>query len=168
MLASTGKLAQWPEIVFCFAIDKLGETLTMRRSPKRKTMRVPRRTRGAARGGDSSPTAPPAVTDCMHELESGRLHRFGDWPIETVPESPGVYTVWDQAGRFIYVGKATTGGLFGRLKSRANGRRGGDQFSVYVADRFVLHLGRAVSGFSCQIGARTSSRSAVAMSETGR
>ena len=38
------------------------------------------------------------------------------------------------------VGKAKTGGLFGRLKSHANGRRVGDQFSVYVADRFVLRL----------------------------
>ena len=60
------------------------------------------------------------MTDCMHELESGQLHRFGDWPIKAIP-------------------KATTGGLFGRLKSPANGRRGGDQFNVYVADRFVLH-----------------------------
>ena len=142
VLAGTGTLAEWPETVFCFAIDKIGETLTMRRSPGDRSMGVPRRVHGTARYRRSipAPTASPIVTDCMHELESGRLHRFGDWPIESVPESPGVYTIWDQAGQFLYVGKAKTGGLFGRLKSHANGRRGGDQFSVYVADRFVLRL----------------------------
>lgn len=66
----------------------------------------------------------------------------------------GVYTVW-HGSRLIYVGmaggrlgegiSAATGasgsrqrGLWSRLKSHASGRRSGDQFCTYVADRFVL------------------------------
>ena len=75
-------------------------------------------------------------------LEHGRLHRFKDWPIDAVPKEPGIYTVWNQPGEFLYVGIALEGknGLRGRLGSHANGRRGGDQFNVYVADRLVLQL----------------------------
>ena len=49
VLAGTGTLAEWPETVFCFAIDKIGETLTMRRSPGDRSMGVPRRVHGTAR-----------------------------------------------------------------------------------------------------------------------
>ena len=75
------------------------------------------------------------MTDSMHELEHGRLHRFRDWPIKTVRNIPGAYTIWHQA-RFLYVGIA--GGLSNRLGSHATGRRSGDQFNVYVSDRLVL------------------------------
>ena len=78
--------------------------------------------------------------DWRHDLEHGPLHRFEDWPVESVPREPGVYTIRDQ-GRFIYVGIAEgKKGLRGRLGSHAGGRRGGDQFNVYVADRLVLPL----------------------------
>lgn len=77
---------------------------------------------------------------CMRELEYGRLHRFKDWPIKAVPKAPGIYTIWNQAGQFLYVGIARSGGLYSRLQSHANGRRAGDQFNVYVADRLVLPL----------------------------
>jgi hypothetical protein len=73
------------------------------------------------------------------------------WPNEAVPTfGAGVYTVWHNDGRFIYVGMSGRGmttdtvrrntpqGIYTRLKSHANGRRSGDQFCVYVADRFVL------------------------------
>ena len=75
-----------------------------------------------------------------HDLEHGPFHRFRDWPIESVRQTPGVYTIWDQGGRLIYVGIAKKGkkGLRGRLGDHANGGRGGDRFNVYVADRFVL------------------------------
>ena len=55
-------------------------------------------------------------------------------------QTPGAYTIWDPAGRLIYVGIAKEGkkGLRGRLGDHANGGRGGDRFNVYVADRFVL------------------------------
>lgn len=73
--------------------------------------------------------------DWRHDLEHGSLHRFEDWPVESVPREPGVYTIWEQ-DHFIYVGKSE--GLRGRLETHARGKRGNDQFNVYVADRFVL------------------------------
>ena len=75
-----------------------------------------------------------------HDLAQGALHRFRDWPIKSMRQTPGAYTIWDQAGRLIYVGIAKEGkkGLRGRLGDHANGGRGGDRFNVYVADRFVL------------------------------
>ncbi len=40
------------------------------------------------------------------------------------------------AGREL--GRPKAGGLFSQLNSHASGRRSGDQFCVYVSDRFVL------------------------------
>jgi hypothetical protein len=91
----------------------------------------------------------------VHELEAGPLHRFVDWPNEQVPKrAAGVYTVWE-GDRLLYVGmsgRAMTaedlevgdGGrvapkwLWTRLNAHASGRRSGDQFCVYVCDRFVV------------------------------
>jgi hypothetical protein len=90
----------------------------------------------------------------LHSLESAPSCRFADWPNESVPKvAAGVYTIWD-AGRLIYVGMAGRGmqakeldspdeptkakGLWTRLNSHASGRRSGDQFCVYVCDRFVI------------------------------
>jgi hypothetical protein len=101
-----------------------------------------------------------------YELESGELHPFKvkAWNESPVPSTAGVYTIFERE-RFIYVGMAgkkikktpeTTdldaptdvaapdeprkpnGGLRGRLGSHWGGRRSGDQFSVYVCDRFIL------------------------------
>ena len=90
-------------------------------------------------------------------LEEGARHRFSEWPNQAVPKvAAGVYTIWDH-DRFIYVGMAGRGlaaedidapdepvkakGLLNRLNSHATGRRSGDQFCVYVCDRFsVPHL----------------------------
>ena len=84
-------------------------------------------------------------------------HRFSDWPSLVVPRvAAGVCTIWDH-DRFIYVGMAGRGlsaedidapdepvkakGLLSRLHSHATGRRSGDQFCVYVCDRFIVpHL----------------------------
>lgn len=82
------------------------------------------------------------------ELASGEAHAFGTWPTTPVPKGPpGVYTVWDGT-TFLYVGMSwreptttTTGtslGLWGRLNSHASGRRSGDQFCIYICDRFVI------------------------------
>lgn len=82
------------------------------------------------------------------DLAQGQLHAFGDWPTTSVPKGPpGVYTVW-RGVEFLYVGiswrepsptgGSTTKGLWGRLDSHAAGRRSGDQFCIYVCDRFVL------------------------------
>ena len=80
-------------------------------------------------------------------------YRFSDWPNKEVPNfAAGVYTVWDQQDRFIYVGMSgrhidtetpltnRPHGLITRLSSHASGRRSGDQFCVYVGDRLVLPL----------------------------
>ena len=93
-----------------------------------------------------------AVVD---ELAAGPLFRFADWPNEQIPRrAAGVYTVW-RRNDFIYVGMSGRGaqredlvaarggsaapkGLWTRLNSHASGRRAGDQFNVYVCDRFIV------------------------------
>jgi hypothetical protein len=83
----------------------------------------------------------------------GPFH-FRDWPVDEVPAvAAGVYAIWDDV-RLVYVGMSGRGrsrqelanaessgrkvGLWTRLNSHASGRRSGDQFCVYVADRLVL------------------------------
>jgi hypothetical protein len=91
----------------------------------------------------------------VQELEIGPLHRFQDWPNEQVPKrAAGVYTVWE-GNRLLYVGmsgralsaedlevkdggRVVAKGLWTRLNTHASGRRSGDQFCVYVCDRFVV------------------------------
>jgi hypothetical protein len=91
----------------------------------------------------------------VQELEIGPLHRFQDWPNAQVPKrAAGVYTVWE-GDRLLYVGmsgramtaeglevseggRVVAKGLWTRLNSHASGRRSGDQFCVYVGDRFVV------------------------------
>jgi hypothetical protein len=77
-------------------------------------------------------------------------HKFSDWPNPEVPAiAAGVYAVWE-GETLIYCGmsgreyeKAVTSsrekyGLVTRLTSHASGRLSGDQFCVYVANRFVI------------------------------
>ncbi|HIF65322.1 MAG TPA: hypothetical protein EYQ34_01765 [Acidimicrobiia bacterium] len=95
-----------------------------------------------------------AVTDPVWALASATRYAFHDWPVAAVPEvAAGVYVIWDE-DQLIYVGMSGRGatsslleakrsegkrfGLFQRLASHASGRRGGDQFCVYVADLLVL------------------------------
>jgi hypothetical protein len=76
---------------------------------------------------------------------------FRDWPnTEVPPFGAGVYTIWDDTGTLVYVGmsgrtisvdtqpRTKPYGLYTRLASHAAGRRSGNQFCVYVADRLVL------------------------------
>jgi hypothetical protein len=92
-------------------------------------------------------SAPASFSD----LAAGTAYPFSEWPNPEVPTfGAGVYTIWHHDGRFIYVGMSGRGmtadtvyqnkpqGIYTRLKSHASGRRSGDQFCVYVADRFVL------------------------------
>jgi hypothetical protein len=85
------------------------------------------------------------------KLAHGAAYWFNDWPNPLVPTfGAAVYTIWHRDGRFIYVGMSGRGisaetphgtapqGIYTRLKSHASGRRSGDQFCVYVADRLVL------------------------------
>jgi hypothetical protein len=92
---------------------------------------------------------PQLITD----LSRSTPHSFADWPNASVPTfGAGVYTVWHNDDGFIYVGMSGRGmtaetkrrntpqGLHTRLQSHASGRRSGDQFCVYVADRLVLPI----------------------------
>jgi hypothetical protein len=97
------------------------------------------------------------MSDPFDTLETGSLHKFSDWPNDSVPRiAAGVYTIW-RGAEFIYVGMSGRGltseivaqrrvgsrkfiGLYDRLRTHAAGRRSGDQFCVYVADRLVLPL----------------------------
>ena len=90
----------------------------------------------------------------LRRLETGPLFRFSNWPESSVPDvAAGVYTVW-KGKQLIYVGMSGRGwtvrdvrekraagkraGLWTRLNSHASGRRSGDQFCVYVCDRFIV------------------------------
>src|SRR6516165_6014641 len=87
------------------------------------------------------------------ELSRGTAYSFASWPNGSVPAfGAGVYTIWHSDGRFIYVGMSGRGmtaeptrrntpqGLYTRLESHSRGRRSGDQFCVYLADRLVLPM----------------------------
>ena len=57
---------------------------------------------------------------------------------ELVPETSGIYTAWLSVfGQFrcLYVGKSSN--LSNRVWSHFSGKRGGDQFCLYVYDRYV-------------------------------
>jgi hypothetical protein len=91
----------------------------------------------------------------VDELQDGPAFRFADWPSDHVPRrAAGVYTVW-RAADLIYAGMsgrgaqaedfvahperpATAMGLWTRLNSHASGRRSGDQFNIYICDRFII------------------------------
>jgi hypothetical protein len=93
----------------------------------------------------------------VDELASGPLFSFADWPNDLVPRrAVGVYTIW-RADDFIYVGMSGRGaqredfvagpgqpaqakGLWTRLNSHASGRRSGDQFNIYICDRFIVPI----------------------------
>jgi hypothetical protein len=82
--------------------------------------------------------------ELLKTLKSGSLHPFADFhEIEDLPRTgAGVYTIWEESWQLVYVGIAGRNivgkGLHGRLKSHYQGRRSGDQFCVYVSDRYVL------------------------------
>src|SRR5262245_8891392 len=93
----------------------------------------------------------PLSSEHVTDLATGPAYSFADWPNPLVPTfGAGVYTVWHGDGRLIYVGMSGRGmtaetirrntpqGIHTRLRSHASGRRSGDQFCVYVADRLVL------------------------------
>jgi hypothetical protein len=98
---------------------------------------------------ESGKISAPAAS--FSDLAAGTAYPFSEWPNPEVPTfGAGVYTIWHHDGRFIYVGMSGRGmtadtvhqgkprGIYTRLESHFSGRRSGDQFCVYVADRFVL------------------------------
>lgn len=100
------------------------------------------------------PSGPHAMsTAAVRELQVVAALEFADWPDGGVPRrSAGVYTVWRQE-ELLYAGMSRSGaqaedftvtsggkavGLWTRLNSHASGRRSGDQFNIYICDRFVV------------------------------
>ena len=73
--------------------------------------------------------------DLLDALRHGPRLSFSDGSVAEVPSAPGVYAVWEGPA-LLYVGMSGT--LPSRLRAHASGRRSGDQFCVYVADRLVL------------------------------
>ena len=91
----------------------------------------------------------------VNTLQDSPLLRFADWPSGDVPRrAAGVYTIW-RGDQFLYAGMSGRGaqsedfvglqeqpgkalGLWTRLNSHASGRRSGDQFNVYICDRFIV------------------------------
>jgi hypothetical protein len=86
-------------------------------------------------------------------LQDNTALEFADWPDRGIPRrAAGVYTVWHQqnllyagmSGRgaqgedFTVGGDGKPAGLWTRLNSHASGRRSGDQFNVYICDRFIV------------------------------
>ena len=93
---------------------------------------------------------PDTLADLLGALTEAPLHLFREFDLAGVPRhGAGVYATWDGT-TLVYVGmsgrgmtvdtprRATPLGLFTRLASHASGRRSGDQFCVYVADRLML------------------------------
>lgn len=95
------------------------------------------------------------ISDDYSALESGPCYSFAEWPNPDLPRvAAGVYTIW-RGEELVYVGMSghtltaaqiealrsedtIARGLCDRLRSHRVGRRGGDQFCLYVFDRFVL------------------------------
>lgn len=85
----------------------------------------------------------------VEALISSPVYVFSDGLHETLPlAAHGVYTIW-KSSEFLYVGIAgrkldlsikhnKMRGLRDRLDSHWSGRRSGDQFAVYIFDRFVV------------------------------
>ena len=114
-------------------------------------------TKAVARLGSprSSTSTKSLSAEIITELSCGDARPFANWPDPAVPTF-GMGNMHDltscKDGRLIYVGMSGRGthcrrdvqlwntpqGICTRLHSHASGRRSGDQFCVYVADRLVL------------------------------
>ena len=99
----------------------------------------------------------PSAATTITALQTGPGFRFADWPNDAVPlRAAGVYTIW-RGDELIYAGMSGRGSqtedfvarprsdgsdkakwLWTRLDSHASGRRSGDQFNVYICDRFIV------------------------------
>ena len=73
----------------------------------------------------------------LHRIETANLELFANSPNKSIPaKSSGVYTIW-KGPELIYAGMARKA-LRGRLHSHSRGVRGGDQFCIYISDRYIV------------------------------
>jgi len=96
------------------------------------------------------------IEEYASKLTLAPKFRFSEWPNTSIPRiAPGVYAVYDENDKFLYVGMAGANldnsrieelskipgrqsGLFDRLSFHASGSRSGDRFNIYICDLFVL------------------------------
>lgn len=72
------------------------------------------------------------MAEIERRLRRGRCIEFSD--IGRVSTSSGVYAAW-RGRKCLYVGRSEN--LQFRLKSHFSGHRGGDQFCLYVYDKYI-------------------------------
>ena len=74
------------------------------------------------------------------ELFKNPLHQYSDWPDSKVPNSPGVYAVWENE-ELVWVGSAG-GSLRSRFARHVKGQRRGSKFLMAVYSRLMFrHMG---------------------------
>ena len=92
----------------------------------------------------------------VERLIKGPLYRFAEWRSSVVPPvAVGLYTVW-RDDELLYVGRSggadirkltdrraagKKSALYKRLHSHASGRKSGDQFCTYIADKILAAVG---------------------------
>ena len=77
------------------------------------------------------------IDELLIKMTSAALKGFNG--LNSIPMASGVYTAWLHGeSRCFYVGRATK--LKERIKSHFSGARGGDQFCLYVYDKYIHEL----------------------------
>jgi hypothetical protein len=114
----------------------------------RRTRYISTQATSGPRSSQSEDHADGELDRALEVLATGPLRAFGEWPIDKFTKGPpGVYSIWND-DEFLYVGIAyrdpsdtknsQARGVWGRLSTHASGRRSGDQFNIYICDRFVV------------------------------
>ncbi len=77
------------------------------------------------------------IDELLIKMTSATLKGFNG--LNSIPMASGVYAAWLHGeSRCFYVGRATK--LKERIKSHFSGARGGDQFCLYVYDKYIHEL----------------------------
>jgi hypothetical protein len=97
----------------------------------------------------------------LDALEHGQLFWFADWPVAAVPKSGAmVYTVWNRAGHFIYVGMAGRGETAASTSRRGcSGTDSLDSYSTPVAKFGGVVCPTAAPAIASPLVSRASRRS---------
>ena len=80
------------------------------------------------------------LINAANNLFGAQLHRYSHWPNPKVPDSPGVYAVWEEQ-ELVWVG-SVGGSLRSRLDRHVKGQRRGSEFLKAVYARLMFrHMG---------------------------